>query len=41
MLNELYTIIVDGIPIGFFAEERHRDEAFNRYIKWGIKGKIS
>lgn len=37
-MNPYYTIIVDGITIGRFEEKRHRDAAFDEYIKWGIKG---
>lgn len=33
MKIHIHTIILNEIPIGFFAEERHRDEAFDKYIK--------
>ena len=37
-MNPTYTIIVDGIPVGFFSDVRDRDYAFNKYIQYGIKG---
>ncbi len=33
-----HLIIVDGIPVGFFADVRDRDAAFDKYIQYGIKG---
>lgn len=36
-----YGILENGIKVGCFTEERHRDEAFERYIlnggRYGIK----
>ena len=28
-----YTIILNDFPIGLFSDERHRDEAFDKYVK--------
>jgi len=37
-----FTIIEKGIPIGFYQEQKDRDEAFKEYIlkvkRFGIKG---
>lgn len=27
-----FTILIDGISIGFFDEEKHRNEAFDTYV---------
>lgn len=41
---KLYTIVEQDIPIGFFMEEKDRDEAFNKFYlpqkRWGIKSTI-
>lgn len=39
---KIYTIIENRIPIGFFVDDKDRDDAFHNYFilqkRWGIKG---
>lgn len=30
---KIHTIILNEIPIGFFSEAHHRDEAFDKFVK--------
>ena len=43
-MNKIYTIVENGIPIGFFVEEQDRDKAFDicfvHQKRWGIKSLI-
>lgn len=35
----IYTIILNEIPIGFFTEEYHRNEAFDKFVKPNLSKK--
>ena len=39
MKTEIYTIILNEIPIGFFTQEHHRDESFDKYVKPNLSKK--